>query len=86
MVVYSGTISWKLRWKISTGIAAEQIEKIFDPFYTSKPVGKGTGLGSAISYGIIHEHNGELRVTSEPGKGSCFTISLPLIRELAISE
>lgn len=69
-----------------TGIAAEQIEKIFDPFYTSKPVGKGTGLGLAISYGIIHEHNGELRVTSEPGKGSCFTISLPLIRELAISE
>ena len=69
-----------------TGIAAEQIEKIFDPFYTSKPVGKGTGLGSAISYGIIHEHNGELRIVSEPGKGSCFTISLALIRERAISE
>jgi signal transduction histidine kinase len=69
-----------------TGIAAEKIEKIFDPFYTTKPVGKGTGLGLAISYGIIHEHGGELNVTSEPGKGSCFTISLPLVTDQAVAE
>jgi signal transduction histidine kinase len=60
------------------GITASQIDKIFTPFYTTKTVGKGTGLGLSISYSIILRHGGELKVSSELGKGSIFTIILPL--------
>jgi len=60
------------------GISKQQIEKLFDPFFTTKPVGQGTGLGLSISYGIIKDHNGEITVNSEVGKGSIFTISLPI--------
>jgi two-component system NtrC family sensor kinase len=61
------------------GIPAEVLPKIFDPFFTTKPVGQGTGLGLSISYDIIKQHGGDIRVTSQPGKGSRFTIQLPLI-------
>ncbi len=60
------------------GIGPEIINKIFDPFFTTKEVGEGTGLGLSISYGIIQKHHGSLTVESEPGKGSTFTIRLPL--------
>jgi len=60
-----------------TGIPAENLPKIFDPFFTTKEVGKGTGLGLSISYGIVKKHNGVIKVESEPGKGSVFTVSLP---------
>ena len=60
------------------GIPADAMSKLFDPFYTTKAVGEGTGLGLAISYGIVHEHGGEIQVTSELGKGSRFTIRLPV--------
>jgi PAS domain S-box-containing protein len=60
------------------GIAEENLNKIFDPFFTTKPVGKGTGLGLHVSYNIIKKHNGEITVTSEKGKGTVFTIQLPL--------
>jgi two-component system, NtrC family, sensor kinase len=60
------------------GIAPEIIHKIFDPFFTTRPTGMGTGLGLAVSYGIIRDHDGEIRVKSTPGKGSIFTILLPL--------
>lgn len=60
------------------GIAPDALHRLFDPFYTTKPVGEGTGLGLAISYGIVTDHDGEIDVTSELGKGSCFTISLPI--------
>lgn len=60
------------------GISEENILKIFDPFYTSKPVGEGTGLGLPISHGIIEKHHGTITVTSEVGVGTCFKISLPL--------
>ncbi|MGH1486853.1 MAG: sensor histidine kinase [Cellvibrionaceae bacterium] len=53
--------------------------KIFDPFYTTKEVGVGTGLGLSISMGVIKKHGGEISVVSELGKGTCFTISLPVI-------
>ena len=60
------------------GIPAEVLPKIFDPFFTTKPVGQGTGLGLSISYDIIKQHGGDIRVTSQPGKGARFTIQLPL--------
>ncbi|HZK80703.1 MAG TPA: ATP-binding protein, partial [Humisphaera sp.] len=53
-------------------------EKIFDPFFTTKPVGQGTGLGLSITYGIVQEHNGSIDVESAPGKGSRFTVHLPM--------
>jgi len=60
------------------GISPEQISQIFTPFFTTKVIGEGTGLGLSISHQIIEQHGGEIKVTSTLGKGSCFTISLPI--------
>lgn len=60
------------------GIPEENLKRIFDPFFTTKPVGKGTGLGLSISLGIIQNHNGEIHVDSRVGRGTKFTILLPL--------
>lgn len=68
------------------GIPAEYIDKIFDPFFTTKDVGKGTGLGLSVSYGIMRKHHGELTVTSEAGKGSTFSIALPLASPATVGE
>jgi signal transduction histidine kinase len=65
-----------------SGIPAEILNKIFDPFFTTKDVGKGTGLGLSISYSIIKNHNGNISVESEPGKGTTFTLSLPFSLEM----
>ena len=59
------------------GIPAEKIKEIFNPFFTTKPVGQGTGLGLSVSYGIIQEHGGSIEVDSEVGVGTTFTITLP---------
>lgn len=60
------------------GIPAEDLSKIFEPFFTTKEVGKGTGLGLAVCYGIVTEHNGRLSVRSNVGKGTTFSIFLPI--------
>ena len=60
------------------GISEEHCTRIFDPFFTTKDVGKGTGLGLSITYDIIKKHQGEISVDSQVGKGTCFTIRLPI--------
>jgi signal transduction histidine kinase len=61
-----------------TGVPAEHLHKIFDPFFTTKDAFKGTGLGLAVSYGIIKKHGGDIEVASEEGKGTTFTVRLPV--------
>jgi two-component system NtrC family sensor kinase len=63
------------------GIAPENIAKIYDPFFTTKGVGQGTGLGLAVSYGIIQEHKGRIFVESKPGEGTRFRIKLPIVNQ-----
>lgn len=68
------------------GMPPEVMVKIFDPFFTTKPVGQGTGLGLSISYKIVQDHGGQIRVASEPGRGTCFLISLPLPATVAMKR
>jgi len=63
------------------GIPDENIDKLFDPFFTTKEVGRGTGLGLAVSYGIVERHKGSIDVRSEVGIGTTFIVSLPLHKE-----
>jgi signal transduction histidine kinase len=63
------------------GIPSEDLAKIFDPFYTTKEVGSGTGLGLSLSYNIIKRFKGDIRVESEVGRGTIFTIILPVEQE-----
>lgn len=65
------------------GIAPENVAKIYDPFYTTKGVGQGTGLGLAVTYGIVQEHAGHISVDSKPGHGTTFRITLPAARARA---
>jgi two-component system NtrC family sensor kinase len=60
------------------GMTAEQMKKIFDPFYTTKPAGKGTGLGLSVSLSIVKSMGGSIDVQSMPGAGSSFIVSLPI--------
>ncbi|MBN2311824.1 MAG: 4Fe-4S binding protein [Candidatus Hydrogenedentes bacterium] len=63
------------------GIAPEDVKKLFTPFFTTKEFGKGTGLGLAIAYGIVKMHSGDITAESEVGKGTTFTVSLPILQE-----
>jgi signal transduction histidine kinase len=55
--------------------------KIFDPFFTTKPSGIGTGLGLSVSFGIVQDHRGQIRVESAPGEGTEFIITLPTMED-----
>ncbi len=61
------------------GIPREHMAELFTPFFTTKPVGQGTGLGLAVSYGIVTAHGGRIEVQSSPGSGSRFTVRLPIV-------
>jgi signal transduction histidine kinase len=61
------------------GILPEDLDKIFDPFFTRAPLGKGTGLGLSICHSIVDQHGGSIGVESQSGKGSTFTVKLPLL-------
>ncbi|MEW6521672.1 MAG: ATP-binding protein [Thermodesulfobacteriota bacterium] len=63
------------------GIAPENLPRIFEPFFTTKEVGKGTGLGLSIAYDIIKKHGGDITVESEPGRGTTFTVKIPVVSE-----
>ena len=71
-----------------SGIAQENIHRIYDPFFTTKTTpaegqNRGTGLGLSVSYGIIQEHAGHIRVESRPGEGTTFTLDFPMVRKVA---
>jgi signal transduction histidine kinase len=61
------------------GIDEQNLDRIFEPFFTTKDVGRGTGLGLSISFGIVESHNGSIEVQTEKGKGSTFTVWIPLV-------
>ena len=63
------------------GISSQNLAKIFEPFFTTKPVGKGTGLGLAVSHGIIKDHGGTIDVKTSPGEGTSFLVRLPAYKE-----
>jgi len=64
-----------------SGITAENIDQIFDPYFTTKEIGKGSGMGLAVVHGIVKNHNGTIKVDSLPGDGTIFTILFPVIDE-----
>jgi len=68
------------------GIAASNLNRIFDPFYTTKPVGKGTGLGLSICYGIIKKLGGEIEVRSTKGAGTKFRVRIPISEDRAVTN
>jgi two-component system, NtrC family, sensor kinase len=63
------------------GIPPEIQHKIFEPFFSTKEVGKGTGLGLAVTYAIVKRHGGRIEVSSEPGQGATFTVLLPYVTQ-----
>ena len=69
-----------------SGIPPEHLARIYDPFFTTKAIGRGTGLGLSISYGIVREHGGSLRCDSTVGKGTRFALALPVITQVVRSR
>lgn len=65
------------------GIPEEHLQKIYDPFFTTKEMGRGTGLGLSVTYGIVQEHSGNIMVDSKPGQGTRFVVEFPAARKVA---
>jgi two-component system, NtrC family, sensor kinase len=65
-----------------TGMSPEALRNLFQPFFTTKPPGEGTGLGLAVAHGIVSAHGGRIEVESQPGQGACFTVHLPRVPPL----
>ena len=61
-----------------SGIPSAQLARIYDPFFTTKAIGRGTGLGLSITYGIVREHDGTIHCDSAIGQGTRFTVALPM--------
>jgi len=68
------------------GISSELIHRIFDPYFTTKPVGEGTGMGLAVVHGIVKQHRGEITVKSEVRKGTAFELFFPIVEKTSIAE
>ena len=68
------------------GIDPKVLNRIYEPFFTTKPVGKGTGLGLALSYSIVQKHHGRIEVNSEQGKGTRFRVWLPVAQPTVDQE
>jgi hypothetical protein len=66
------------------GIPADHLGRIYDPFFTTKPEGRGTGLGLSVTYGIVQEHGGSLTCDSQPGQGTRFRLVLPLLEQSSV--
>ena len=64
---------------MATGISQKIVDKIFQPFFTTKPTGQGTGLGLSLAYDIVKAHGGEIKVETKEEKGSEFVIQLPVV-------
>jgi signal transduction histidine kinase len=79
-----GTRLWIEFEDNGAGISPEHISQVFDPFFTTKDIGEGTGLGLSVSYGIVKDHGGEIRVDSEPGRFTRFTVFLPIDNQNAL--
>ncbi|WP_075880956.1 ATP-binding protein [Vreelandella massiliensis] len=73
-----GDLVWFEIEDTGKGISQEQIPRLFEPFYTTKPMGEGTGLGLSLSYSIVTKHSGDIEVFSEPGAGTRFRVWLPI--------
>lgn len=70
---------------LDSGPGLEHPERVFDPFYTTKPVGKGTGLGLSATYGVIHDHKGQITCFNRPEGGAAFEIRLPALNNAGVS-
>jgi len=84
LLVKTGKVNGNIRASLTddgTGISLENLDKIFNPFFTTKEVGKGTGLGLSICHSIITQHQGRIYAQSQPGKGATFVIELPIVAE-----
>ena len=82
VAVSTKKINDKLEIKVTdngNGIPQKVLDKIFQPFFTTKPTGQGTGLGLSLAYDIVKAHGGELKVETKEGEGSEFIIQLPLV-------